>query len=641
MCGVAGLLHYDGSPVDTGLLDAMGACLRSRGPDDVGFLGYSPSSNGASPSPAKTREPESLAGASVGLLHRRLSILDLSEAGWQPMSTPDGRYHIVFNGEIYNYIELRYRLKDEGYIFSTGSDTEVLLAGYAHWGSDVLTHLVGMFAFAILDIQQNKLLVARDFFGIKPLYYTHSDTQFAFASEIKSLLKLPAVSRKADTQRVYDYLTSGLTNHGDRTLFAEVRQLPAAHYLEIALDTPQPIMPIRYWQLDLTQQSELSFDAAADRLRTLFLESVKLHLRSDVPVGAALSGGIDSSAIVSAMRHLEPDLEIHTFSYIAEDSAINEERWVDIIGAEKRTIVHKIKATPEAMVADLDALIHTQDEPFGSSSIYAQHRVFRLANENGIKVMLDGQGADEILGGYRPYLDLRLNGMIQRGEWMKAITFLRNCAQLADVSMTKIAAKKFLPQKMQRFIRSARQIDISWLNSDWFVERGILSSVFWQGTGENALRDLLYQTLHETSVPMLLRYEDRNSMAYSLESRVPFLTPAIAEFVFSLPEDYVIDDQGTTKAIFRKAMRGIVPDAILNRQDKIGFSTPEKRWLMAMSPWVEATLNSETAQRMPMLNIKMIQANWAAVLAGEQDFNVMTWRWLNLIRWAEMFEVTF
>jgi asparagine synthase (glutamine-hydrolysing) len=638
MCGIAGLVHYDRSPINSELLNIIGKSLRERGPDDFGFLGY------ATNKPVKiTRQAEELQGYPIALLHRRLSILDLSEGGRQPMDTVDGRYHIVFNGEIYNYIEIRDTLKAKGYHFRTTSDTEVLLNGYAHWGKDILNHLVGMFAFAILDIELQKLFLARDFFGIKPLYYVSNHGRFGFASEIKALLELPGMSRKVEGQSLYDYLTCGMTDHGDRTLFADIKQIPAAHYIEVDVSNCQEIKPIRYWQLELNHYQDLSFDQAASQLRELFLDSIALHLRSDVPVGAALSGGIDSSSIVAAMRYLEPKLEIHTFSYVADDPAINEEHWVDIMGQHANTVVHKVRATPDELVADLDYLISVQDEPFGSTSIYAQHRVFRLAHETGIKVMLDGQGADELLGGYRSYLSSRLESLTRQKKWLNALIFLHRSSQLPDVNILEIGAKNLLPSQVKRLLISLqhRQPSTDWLNRSWFAERGIGSTVLWQGEGKDVLRDRLYQTLHQTSVPMLLRYEDRNSMAHSLESRVPFLTPTLASFVFSLPESYIIDDKGVTKSIFRQAMRGIVPDTILDRQDKIGFATPEKKWLTALSPWVEKTLQSDIARQIPVLNIEAVQKEWENVLQDNKVFNFRIWRWVNLIHWADKFKVIF
>jgi asparagine synthase (glutamine-hydrolysing) len=642
MCGIAGIVGFDRTTINSQLLTSLSDTLSDRGPDDVGFLGWS----GTTPVQV-SRHPEAVEGNRLNLVHRRLSILDVTPSGWQPMATPDGLYYITFNGEIYNYLELQIQLKALGHQFRSHCDTEVLLAAYAQWGVKAFTDLVGMFAFAILDTKERKLVLARDYFGIKPLYYTYYRDGLAFASEIKALLNLPGVNRQVNPQRLYDYLRSGRTDYGSQTLFADIVQLPAAHYLEISLDNPRQTQLVQYWQLDLNQRLELSFQEATEQLRELFLDNIRLHLRSDVPVGAALSGGIDSSAIAMAMYYLQgKNLQLHTFSYIADDPTLSEEKWVDLVGQEAGAFVHKVQPQPEELVADLEHLIHLQDEPFGSTSIYAQYRVFHKAKEVGIKVMLDGQGADELLGGYRPYVAARLASLLSQGQWKKATQFWQKASQLPDtgkLSLLVRAGGLLLPPNLQG---SARRLvgkeDIpSWLNSNWLSKNGAIPKHPGQRSSPEVLREELYQALVATSLPMLLRYEDRNSMAHSIESRVPFLTPALVNFVFSLPEEFIINSGGTSKAIFRQAMRGIVPDAILNRRDKIGFATPEQRWLATLRPWVEQVLHSEVAAQIPALNLSVVKTELQAVLDGQKLFDFRVWRWVNLIRWAERFSVSF
>ena len=577
MCGIAGLVLGGSGSVKRKEVCALFQHLKHRGPDDAGLLCHHQGKVDL-----KQGENHKDFVADVVLVHCRLSILDLSEAGWQPMGTPEGRYYIVFNGEIYNYLELRDELEALDYQFCSHSDTEVLLAAYAQWGAQGLNRLVGMFALAILDVQKRKLFLARDFFGIKPLYYTYYRSGIAFASEIKALLALSGVSRQVNPQRLYDYLCFGLTDHGEETLFADIRQLPAAHYMEVSLENPQAARPVRYWQVDLHQGNTLSFDAAAERLRELFLQNVRLHLRSDVPVGAALSGGIDSSSIVMAMRYLEPDLDIHAFSYIANGSPVNEEHWIDIVGAAANIAVHKVGPNPEELVADLEHLIGVQEEPFISTSIYAQHRVFKRAREAGIKVMLDGQGADELLGGYFSYIPYRIGSLLSHGRLLEALRLSCNASRLPRVS-----ALSLWPQTMSALLPLSLKISLRhwmkkdrippWLNAAWFKEWGVVAKNPFYSSRRELLKEALHISLAQEGLFQLLHYEDRNSMAFSIESRVPFLTPALVNFVFSLPEAYLLTTDGTTKAVFRKAMRGIVPSAILDRRDKIGFATPGKK----------------------------------------------------------------
>lgn len=624
MCGIAGLVaSKNGRSLDLALVERLASRLAHRGPDDSGSRA-------------------STSGAAL-LAHRRLSIIDLSPGGHQPMSTPDGRWTIVFNGEIYNYVELRAELAALGHPFRTQSDTEVLLEAWREWGPRALDRLVGMFAFALLDEVAGRVFLARDPFGIKPLYYARVDAGIAFASEIPALLEVPGLGRRVNARKLHDYLVSSLTDDGAETLFADVRQLAAGHYAEIALDT-LAVETRRWFRIDLEARSELGFERAAEHLRELFLESIRLHMRSDVPVGAALSGGIDSSAIVMAMRRLDARAEVHTFSYIADDPSVSEERWVDVVGAASGAKVHKVSPTPAELAADLDVLIRCQGEPFGSTSIYAQHRVFRLAREAGIKVMLDGQGADELLAGYVFYGAARVESLLRQGRVRDAVRFVRRASALPGRPRLWRSAARILPGAVAdplRWVAARLRSESSAIDARWFRERGVLEVRRPGAAGADVLRHALHEGLTETSVPMLLRYEDRNSMHHSIESRVPFLTPAIARFVLSLPEEFLLGPDGTTKRVFRAALRGLVPDPILDRKDKIGFATPEKRWLEAVRPWAEGILGSETARRIPALDRAEVERQWRGALAGELRFDFRLWRWINLVRWAELFQVAF
>jgi asparagine synthase (glutamine-hydrolysing) len=620
MCGIAGYL----GELD---VEARGplASLAHRGPDDSGWVAQ------------RSSLFPSL------LMHRRLSILDLSAAGHQPMATADGTHTIVFNGEVYNYRELRDELQKLGVVFRTQTDTEVLLQAYAQWGSTCLTRLIGMFAFALRDERRRVLFLARDCFGIKPLYYVPTAKSFAFASEIKALIDWLPIPRTADAQRLYEYLRYGRTDHGLATMWSVIKQVPAAHYLEVPLDRMGAVEPVRYWRLPDEKPLDISFSEATDQVREIFLQNIRLHLRSDVPVGAALSGGIDSSAIACAMRAVEPSADVHAFSYIADDPAMSEEHWVDLVGRAAGATVHKIRAEPDDLIADLDRLIYTQDEPFGSTSIYAQYRVFKLAQERGIKVMLDGQGADELLAGYRSYVPARLSSLVRQGRFVDAVRFAQNASQLPGMRgrlrLWLQAARLLLPDVGSRWFHRWRMP--TWLNAGWFHERGVALHSLDGNRSRDMLREELRQTVATSSLPMLLRYEDRNSMASSIESRVPFLTPGLADFVLRLPEEHILGQDGTTKNVFRQAMRGIVPDAVLDRRDKIGFATPEQRWLKTLRPWVEQTLASDRARSIAALDLPAVTRNWQAVLAGTAEFDFRVWRWVNLIRWAERFDVTF
>lgn len=641
MCGIAGWVTTSRDPTRDTAVSQIAAALRHRGPDDRGFLSFDGTRIRRGDSPKSIDK-----GALAILIHTRLSILDLTREGWQPMSSADGRYHLVFNGEIYNYIELRSELQRIGRTFRSRSDTEVLLAAYAQWGKDCLSRLVGMFAFAVLDTKAQRLFLARDFFGIKPLYFTTLRNGVAFASEIKALLELPGVSREVDPHRAYMYLRYGIADSMSGSMLSSVAQVPPAHYLELDLATGRASLPRRYWSIDLTKRLDVSFEEAQATTREIFFDSVKLHLRSDVSVGAALSGGIDSSAIVGVMRRLlGEELDLQTFTFLAGEPAIDEERWADRAAAASDALQTKIRPSAQEFVADIPELIRIQDEPFGSTSIYAQYRVFRAAHEQGVKVMLDGQGADEIFGGYEPYLYARVASLVREGETARAIHTLRGV-----LSRTGTGLGRSLPQvgafllspSVSRYARaSLRRHEVpSWFASSWLKEREVRGETPQNIRGKDMLRQYLYRTLTETTLPALLRYEDRNSMAFSIESRVPFLVPRLAEFVFALPESYLVSDEGVSKHLLRASVRRFVPHEILQRRDKIGFATPERMWLSAVAPWVSATLASANPSDVPILNLQEARKRWEFLL-NREEFDKSVWRWVNLIEWSRQIGATY
>lgn len=669
MCGIA--ILTSAQPLrNPELLEIMLDSIAHRGPDDEGMLVHDTSSD-TYPLPGKSTAQASFRNAhpdqaelnylpspggkagtfQLGLGHRRLSILDLSPRGHQPLATQDGNLWLTFNGEVYNFKELRAELKTQGFSFRTETDTEVVLAGFRAWGTDLFGKLVGMFSIGILDRASGRLTIARDPFGIKPLYWWSGQGTLAFCSEIKGLLKLPQVQRKANPAQIYRFLRSGNTDtDSGETLFTGIHQVPPGAFAQFSLDSlPERPQFQHYWKPSIDREPAargLSFESAAEKLRHLFLESVKLHLRSDVPIGACLSGGIDSSAIVMAMRHLEgSNLDLNTFSFVPEDPSLSEESWIDLVSQAARSKSHKIHPSAQDLESSLSILIRNQDEPFGSTSIFAQYSVFKLAAQNGIKVMLDGQGADELLGGYRPYASM-LSSMLHSGAWSRAQRFYGSLNSYPGVDPKHVLKQLiggYVPRGLSGFARSVagKPSVPGWMNPQWLDARGVKTRLRPNRVGRNALKQELLDALTDTSLPALLRYEDRNSMTFSIESRVPFLVTGISDFIFSLPENYLVSDDGWTKAVFRRAMRGIVPDAVLNRKDKIGFTPPERTWLGQSREWVRQVLSSETAHRIGVLNLPEAQREFEAVLEGRASFDYRIWRWLNLVLWAEAYEVSF
>lgn len=580
----------------------------------------------------------------VVLGHTRLSIIDLSAAGHQPMHSRCGRYAMVFNGEIYNYRELRQELQLLGQHFVSDSDTEVLLASWIAWGDSCLAHLRGMFAFVVLDKTRHTLTCVRDAFGIKPFFYRFDEGGFTFASEVPALLALEARRPKLNLQRAYDYLVAG--NYDDRaeTFFDGVRQLLPGHTLTLDLGKAVISEHRRWWWPSIIERTDLSFAEASEQLREMFLANIRLHLRSDVPLGAALSGGVDSSAVVCAMRHVASDMPIHTFSYVARGSDVDEEHWADLVNTHVGAISHKVVVSPDELAADLDDMIRAQGEPFGSTSIYAQYRVFKLARKHGITVTLDGQGADEMLAGYRGYPGSRLHSYVERGDWLELLQFLRAWSQWPGCSMGS-GAKALVGQLVPGSLRSIALKMVghdpapSWLNSRYFRERGVrFAGHGWSSENSDAvgrrLVSALRQSLTGQGLNALLRHGDRNSMRWSVESRVPFLTTDMAEFLLSLPEHYLISPQGKTKHIFRAAMRGIVPDEILDRKDKVGFATPEQAWLKQLGSKVFDWLSA--ADDLPFLNAAACRSEVKSIIDGSRPFDFRAWRLVNYCRWVQI-----
>lgn len=622
MCGITGgfwRAHNQQIPKN---LAAAVASMRLRGPNDQGY------------------DLHSVADGIVGLGHARLSIIDLSSSGHQPMYSTDKRLGLVFNGEIYNYRELCTELSGLGYKFFSDSDTEVLLTAWQHWGRDCLSRLVGMFAFVIFDRKLNKLFCVRDAFGIKPLFYTIENGNFLFGSDIAAIKALKSEKLALDWQRSYDYLVHGDYDSSSRSFFFEVTHLLPGHMLEIDLSSGMVTQPIAWWRPTIIETNDFSFVEASQILREKFLNNMRLHLRSDVPFGSALSGGVDSSAIVCAMRYLEPDMPIHTFSYIAKDSNVSEEVWIDKVNQHVGAIPHKIVASYQDLASDLDDMIQAQGEPFGGSSIYAQYRVYKLAKEKGITVTLDGQGADELLAGYQGYPGKRVKSLIDGHHYLDATNFLINWSRWPDRDLThglKLAIAEMVQGKTYNVLRELNGMKKipNWINGEVLQESGVVvgypRQMSFNKEKERCLVGGLAFSLTSGSLPRLLRHGDRSSMRFSVESRVPFLTTDMADFLLTLPENYLISEQGETKRIFRAAMRGIVPDEILDRRDKVGFETPEKNWLLSISKIIRASILEDA--NLPFLNQQAMLAEFDSIVAGKKRFSCQVWRWVNFMRW--------
>ncbi len=552
MCGIAGIFHRDGRLVDPSVLTRMANAIVHRGPDDEGYF----------------------TDAHLGFAFRRLAILDLSPAGHQPMVSADGNLCIVFNGEIYNYLELREELKRLGFQFRSRSDTEVILAAYEAWGADCLRRFNGMWGMAIWDKRQRRLFCARDRFGVKPFYYIWNGGSFLFASEIKALMAVDDRPRKPDLVSLYNFLVIQRRDFSDRTFFDGVRQLEPGHY---AVVSEEGMSLHRYYSLNINLDH--APDRPAERFLEIFRDSVRLRLRSDVPVGSCLSGGLDSSAVVCMMEQLlsaDDGFTQKTFSACWEDPSVDERPYIDAVLAKTRIDGHRVFPTVEKLDVDLDRLLWHQEEPFGSTSIYAQYAVMQIAHEQGMKVLLDGQGADELLAGYnQSYLGYWASQLRHGRVWeiMKSMRALRATGKQIPAGYYITLLLSLLPKTTA----------VAWKNR--MLERNTsLASREFGDTMRGALAASLDHDLREQTVSdfrmilrSLLSYEDKNSMAFSIETRLPFLDVRLVEYVLALPELQKIRN-GVRKHVLREALKGVIPHSILGRKDKIGFATPESAW---------------------------------------------------------------
>lgn len=613
MCGIAALWGWhDPSPE---LIQNMLNVIQHRGPDGEG----------------------SYRSALCHLGHRRLSIVDLSDAALQPMHYLD-RYSLVFNGEIYNYLELREKLSSKGYVFHSQSDTEVILAAYAEWGKACLEMFNGMWAFILYDNVAKTLFVARDRFGIKPLYYWQSPSGgFAFASEIKQFLELPGWTSEVHPQLFYDYLGLGFHDHTEETLFRGVKQLKGGCSLWFEGDTPPRL---EQWYVLRPRVYTSSFSQALEDYYASLSRSVNLRLRADVPIGSCLSGGLDSSGLVALAAELRQKRGIQqaqkTFSACFDDPRLNEARFIRILSEHVKIQNFQTNGEPETLPAEISRLVWHHDEPTLSTSQFAQWKVFQLAAKEGLKVLLDGQGADEGIGGYHLYLAQSLNQFYQQGQWQKLwqeAKWIKNYHGYSWLTLISWLANRNLPQEMRRYLRRKRGlfIDVDFNLADYEVEHESFEEL-------SALKadctDLSLMQINSSRLPNLLHSEDRNSMAHSIEGRVPYLDHEFVEFILALPWDYKIH-RGTTKHVQREALKSILPEAIYARRDKLGFEAPQQDWLLKFDP-------HETLSRMEHVQDlfgRFFKFRASAVLKSSHRLHFLCWKMLNLSHWAEQFKV--
>lgn len=600
-------MSFSDEKVSSVILEKMNEIISHRGPDGEGFFINTV--------------------GNVGFGHRRLSIIDLSDSASQPMRR--GELVITYNGEIYNYIELREELQQLGYSFGTESDTEVILAAYQAWGRDCVKRLNGMWAFLILDESKNLVFVSRDRFGIKPLYYFKQNDAIYFASEIKQFTVLPDWVPNLNRALAYDFLKFGATSHSNQTFFKGVLELRGGEALILDLARAE-IKKYRYYHPSNKNSGEESGNKNEKiaEFRNLMSDSIRIAMRSDVKVGSALSGGIDSSVIALMASKIlaeknKAELQ-ECVSACFEDKSVDESYFVDKVADQSKIKIHKVFPDFEQMKLDLDELIWHQDEPFGTLSIYAQYCVFREAKANEITVMLDGQGADEILAGYdhfyRPFIGSQFNRSKTRFFASLYHYFRLNKRAALDTVKAKLKKK---------------------LKTDGIIKEGYFhssSSLLRLNIAKN-ISEFSYDQLVNIGMHTLLRFEDRNSMAFSIESRVPFLDHRVVDFSLSLPDEYKIH-KGVRKYILREAFKNELPEEIYKRYDKYGFPTPQELWTRQNMPYfLEELRKSRELLGEDLVDFEKIfdQTKDESQLSKEDIFAL--WRVILFARWVSRFKV--
>ncbi len=652
MCGITALFEPHGPAWLATAAEAMTRLVRHRGPDGEGFIYFHPRPDRLVPVVSEQSPPgisgskQAPEGCTLALGHRRLSIVDLSANGHQPMTNARGDVCITFNGEIYNYVELRAELQSYGHSFQSQTDTEVILAAWQQWGERCLERFNGMFALVLFDQRNRRVFAARDRFGVKPLYFWRTPAGgLALVSEIKQLTVHPEWRARLNGQRVYDFLNWGISDHTSQTMFAGVNQLRGGEFILAELDALPQASPQRWYNLT-PRPFDGDFAAASTRFRELFDDSVRLRLRADVPVGSCLSGGLDSSSIVCTVHaqlgHLAAKIQ-KTFSAYSEFAAFDERVFIETVNAATAGQSRQVTPDPQELLQQVEALAWCQDEPYGSTSIFAQWCVFRLARQNDVLVMLDGQGADEALGGYHGYFAPRLAGLLYRGRWL---TCLREAAAIRALhgqswrSQAQHVVSQLLPASVADWLRhrAGRTVD----NPD-FINMSKLGAVPESPhRGSIKLRDPVRSfsraQLDALNLPMLLRYEDRDSMHHSVEARLPFLDYRLVEFCLGLPEDYKISD-GWTKRVLREGMRTRLPPKVQARRDKLGFATAEEEWMRGPLQKSFLRLIDEAVDSADGLLTDQARIKAKRMVCGEEPFGFFAWRVISFGAWLRRFSV--
>jgi asparagine synthase (glutamine-hydrolysing) len=634
MCGINGIISSD--PDIRIRITRMNYLLRHRGPDDEGYV-FINTSNGdyitfstvdSIPEIRQkyTQLPEVLP-QEYNLIfgHRRLSIIDLSESGHQPMSDAENLVWIVYNGEIYNYLELRDILMSEGYKFRTSSDTEVIIYSYLHWGYSCLEKFNGMWAFAIWDSRENKLFASRDRFGVKPLYYRVIEDGIIFSSEIKPLLIFDS-SDRVNHSRIPFFILYGNRLNSDETYFKNIYSLKPSHYLEYKSGK---IKTSRYYDIPV-KDNFMDKARTRDLIITLLGDSINLRFRSDVKVGSCLSGGFDSSAIIALSDYLGHK-NISTFSAVWNEPDCDESYFIDIVNSRFNCIPYKVIPSPDDFEKSFTELCYYQEIPTEGPGLYPQWYVMKEAHGR-VKVLLDGQGGDEVFGGYFLY-----------GAYLRSLIKDRNYAGIFKNFktyfrfLTKEGFHSFygwlFPRHYNRIVRAGLSRKKQIINKEILSRYG--RDIFSYDAEpphkfRNYLNNLCYHFINRLTIPTLLHYEDRSSMAHSIESREPFLDYRLVELGVNMKPEFLSEGE-ISRPLYREAVKSYLPREIILRKDKLGFPTPFRAWTRTiLKDYITSELTGKDNPLKAYINSHVLQDNLLKHFGGKIDYSWEIWRLLSL-----------
>ena len=613
MCGLCGIINFNGEPARSDQLEKMMVRMKHRGPDDEGWF----------------------FDQNVALGHVRLSIIDLSDAGHQPMLSPDKRYVVAYNGEIFNYIELRNELKSFGYTFRTNTDTEVLLYAYQKWGESCIERFNGMWAFVIYDRKMRTIFFSRDRFGIKPFYYYLTPDLFAFASEIPPLLSIMPYRPTPDYQSIFDFLVFNRTDQTQKTFFYEIKKLQHGHFLKIELlnDAPRHIS-IKKWYNLKERINYCSGFSNPEEYSALFKSSIELRLRCDVPLGVCLSGGLDSSSIVSVLLKNFKREDLNTFSAIYKPNQHGDESpFIDLFRPKIKNMYH-VKPTAETLLTDIESFIKAHAEPTPTAAPYAQFKVMELA-KNHVTVTLDGQGADEELAGYHYFFGFFFKDLLRQLRMPRLFSEMTYYGLIHKSFYGYKSFMYFLAPQSLRTCFSARAK--GYISKDLYNKYARDTKIGGELYGSKSLQDALLNHF-EYKLEHLLKWEDRNSMRFSLEARVPFLDYRLVEKTLSTQSDWIIN-KGMNKYILRKSMSDILPSQIKERVDKVGFGTPQDEWLRtpAFRKYILEIINSDSFRSRDILDTQKATHILKSQLKDPRADASELWKCLTLENWFRFF----